>query len=114
MRNNNLRFAEGEITVYCGDHAQANVHASLQQAREIAGSSRRGNIMYVNTVFTTRKLLAAARMELGGVNNGVGRTKVRPTEELASPGGLRVRPTEENFALGAREGIFFQQVIIGD
>jgi hypothetical protein len=114
MRNNNLRFAEGEITVYCGDHALANVHASLKQAREIAGSSRQGNIMYVNTVFTTRKMLVAARMELDGVNKGDGRTKVRPTEEeLASPSGMRVRPTGDT-ELGAKEGIFFQHVIIGD
>jgi hypothetical protein len=86
---NYLKFTEGEITVYCGDHARANVHASLKQAREIAGSSRRANILYVNTVFTTRKLLEAAR------------------QELPSPGA-------SGEGLGEREGIFFQHVIIGD
>jgi hypothetical protein len=97
MNNNYLKFTEEEITVYCGDHALANVHQSLQQAREIAASSRRGNILYINTIYTTRKLLAAARIELG------------------EAGGLRVRPTgEDSIAPGAREGIFFQHVIGGD
>jgi hypothetical protein len=99
MKNNKyLLFSEGEITVYCGDHARANVHGSLKQAREIAASSRRANIMYVNTVFSTRKLLEAARLELGETD------------------GLRVRPTGNSgqVAVGAKEGIFFQHVIIGD
>src|SRR5438105_6700786 len=86
MNNSYLKFSEGEITVYCGDHARANVHGSLKQAREIARSSRKGNIMYVNTVFSTRKLLEAARLELGKT----GGLRVRPTGET---GGLRVHPT---------------------
>jgi hypothetical protein len=102
MKTDYLKFTEGEITVYCGDHARANVHSSLQQAREIAASSRQGKIMYVNTVFSTRKLLEAARRELGdsrtdfspSVKEGDGRTKVHPTKEI--------------------EGIFFKHVIIGD
>jgi hypothetical protein len=97
MNNNKyLAFAEGEITVYCGDHARANVHGSLKQAREIAGSSRRGNILYVNTVFTTRKLLEAAR------------------QELPSPGARHGGLEASGEALGEREGLFFQHVIIGD
>jgi len=89
QQNNYLKFTEGEITVYCGDHAGANIHQSLQQARAIAASSRRGNIMYINTIYTTRKMLAAARTE------------------LPSPG----TPGE---GLGVREGIFFRHVIGGD
>ena len=50
MKNNYLGFTEGEITVYCGDNSRANVHCSLQQARAIAGSARKGNILYINTI----------------------------------------------------------------
>src|SRR5437016_5699220 len=89
MKTNYLNFREGEITVYCGDHARANVHGSLKQAREIARSPWKGDIMYVNTVFSTRKLLEAARREL-------------PLPGTSGEG------------LGVREGIFFQHVIIGD
>jgi hypothetical protein len=97
MKNNYLGFTEGEITVYCGYNSRANVHCSLQQARAIAGSSRKGNILYVNTVYTTRKLLAAARQELG------------KTE------GLRIPPVgERSHGIGQTEGIYFKHTVIGD
>ncbi len=102
MKNNKyLAFAQGEITVYCGDHAGANIHQSLQQAREIAVSSRRGNIMYINTIYTTRRLLAAARRDLGMTDG----QRVHPTGDDS---------TGEQAAPGTKEGIFFRHVIGGD
>ena len=56
----NLEFREAEITVYCGENARINTKISLRQALEIINSGR-GNVLYVNTVFTTRKLYEIAR-----------------------------------------------------
>ena len=41
-----LGFTEGEITVYCGNHAGENDLGSLRQASKISKSNRRGNILY--------------------------------------------------------------------
>ncbi len=58
---NYLEFTEGEITIYCGENARNTVNESLKLASAIGKSKRKGNILYINTVFTTRKILAAAR-----------------------------------------------------
>ncbi len=86
LRDKYLGFAEGEITVYCGNHAGENVLGSLRQASKISKSKRRGNILYINTIYTTRRLFESARKELN--------------------------PTKEK--LGECEGIFFKNVIVGD
>jgi hypothetical protein len=54
------QFNEAEITVFCGENARLNTKASFQQALEIINSGK-GNVLYVNTVFTSRKLYAIAR-----------------------------------------------------
>ncbi len=58
---NNLNFTEGEMTIYCGENAMTTVESSLQHASAISASGRRGNILYVNTAFSTRKIMAASR-----------------------------------------------------
>ena len=82
-----LGFTEGEITVYCGNHAGENVLGSLRQASKISKSKRRGNILYINTIYTTRRLFESARKELAN-------------------------PVKEK--LGEQEGIFFKNIIVGD
>ncbi len=89
MNNKYLGFAEGEITVYCGDDARANVISSLRQAVQISKSARKGNILYINTVFTTRRLLEVARRELAYTH----------AEKLIG---------------SMPQGIYFQSTIIGD
>ncbi len=64
----NFQFREGEVTVYCGENARINTKISLLQAiRSIHEGS--GNVLYVNTVFTTRKLYGLAREVSGKVEH---------------------------------------------
>ncbi|MDP4229873.1 MAG: hypothetical protein Q8916_05640 [Bacteroidota bacterium] len=55
------QFTQGEITIYCGEEARHTVAESLKQARAISHSSRNEKILYINTVFSTRRVLGAAR-----------------------------------------------------
>jgi len=86
---NYLQFTEGEITIYCGENARNTVNASLKMASAISKSKRRGNILYINTVFTKRKLFAAAR------------------QVFPSPG----TPGE---GLGVRAGVTFYNIPVGE
>jgi hypothetical protein len=63
---NYINFAEGEITVCCGENARTNTEMSLKQSLGIIESGK-GNVLYINTVFTKRKLNAIARETLGDV-----------------------------------------------
>ncbi len=82
-----LAFSAGEITVYCSKSVRENVQCSLLQASRISKSERRGNTLYINTAFSTRKLYEAARRDM--------------------------TPAPED-KLGKSEGIYFKNVIIGD
>ncbi|MEP7235564.1 MAG: hypothetical protein ABI778_09735 [Ignavibacteriota bacterium] len=88
MNKDYLRYTEAEITLFCGNNARGNVHTSLAQSRAISKAHRGHKIMYINTVFTTRKLLAAARLELAP-------------------------PKTHHQWLGSQEGIIFQHIEIG-
>src|ERR1044072_631840 len=59
---NYTTFAEGELTIYCGENARMNSHASLKQAAALATEKRRGRILYINTFLSNRKLLASKRL----------------------------------------------------
>src|SRR5882724_1560975 len=58
--NNYLEFEAEAITIYCAQHARHGVLASLQQAGLLA--VRGEKVLYINTVLSNRKLLAAKRL----------------------------------------------------
>ncbi len=59
--NNHLNFTPGELTIYIGADARRNRDESLRQADAICSFGRHGNVLYVNTSFSNRKMLAASR-----------------------------------------------------
>ncbi len=64
----NCEFHEAAITVYCGENARINTQESLKQAFGIVDSGN-GNVLFVNTVFSTRKLYELARRICGSVEH---------------------------------------------
>src|SRR5437016_8969971 len=84
---NYTNFSEGEITIYCGENARNTVNESLKQAAAIGKTKRKEKILYINTVFMTRKIMASAR---------------------------EVFPREEVSAESVGEHIIVKTIVIGD
>jgi len=61
MKTNYTNITEGEITIYCAHDVRACVEASLVMAEEL---SEQGKVLYLNTAFSNRKMLAAMRSKI--------------------------------------------------
>ena len=55
---NHMQFTEGELTIYCGENTRDTVFESLKHAEKI---SRKEKVLFINTVYTRRRILSAAR-----------------------------------------------------
>ncbi|MEP7236017.1 MAG: hypothetical protein ABI778_12050 [Ignavibacteriota bacterium] len=66
--NQNVQPKEEAITVFCGENARINTKVSLKLAIDSAKAGK-GNVLYINTVFSTRKLYEIARDVSGKVEH---------------------------------------------
>ena len=53
-----MQFTEGELTIYCGENTRDTVFESLKHAEKI---SRKEKVLFINTVYTRRRILSEAR-----------------------------------------------------
>lgn len=61
MKIRNTEITEGELTILCGENAKSNCTESLMQAVEVSKRQKGKNVLYINTVFSKRKMFAAMR-----------------------------------------------------